>query len=621
MRGDFPDPSGISQPVPIQPPAITRMLNANFVSDGICDSCGTDGRRQGQEVMVPPQSESMREVLGRLEALSRQLHEVAAGQARVEGVVLKVSADVQNLKAAEAPLAPQPPKGGAADTLETQGGEPRIPMTSRDKWLGEGSGITSEKHMVQDLAFAKGWCRKQVLSPSTELQAVKSEPAEDGAEDVASGEAGGLGAETSTSEYEVLRAQTLQSKDPPPPALSKCRGSLRKFMRSQAFESVALVLIVANGVLQGYAVEHLASKGYVSDSVDIARQVFAYTFLAEIFLRMVAEGYLFFWGEGMWWNLLDSVVVVASIVEFVIKGIDEAAAPNRSLNYLYLRLARAMRMVSILRAVRFFRFFRELRLMVHSLLSSLKTMIWGGLLLGVSLYICALCLVEAATVYRLENSDGDDLTKNFGSLGEAVYYLFQGVSSGMLWGDLAKPFVAVNWGYAIGFSCIMCILSLMVLNIITAVLVQEAHEKAESEKEDILKEEAVRSRELQVVLDDVCSSVQGVVSGSVASSRIGLSEFQALLADERARAYFSGIGLHPTEAWGLFRLLDLDSSGAIDRNEFAAGCVRLKGRMRSVDLPTLMYENKRVMSKFYNAMKSFQDQLDQIHTVLQSTWI
>jgi hypothetical protein len=45
----------------------------------------------------------------------------------------------------------------------------------------------------------------------------------------------------------------------------------------------------------------------------------------------------------------------------------------------------------------------------------------------------------------------------------------------------------------------------------------------------------------------------------------------------------------------LFDLLDIDCSGSLSVDEFLLGCMRLKGHAKSVDIASIMVENKRMM--------------------------
>merc|ERR1712066_605385 len=88
------------------------------------------------------------------------------------------------------------------------------------------------------------------------------------------------------------------------------------------------------------------------------------------------------------------------------------------------------------------------------------------------------------------------------------------------------------------------------------------------------------------------------------SATITAQEFEIHLRDERVRAHLSSVGLKIHEALGLFKLLDTDNSGQIAIEEFVVGCMRLKGGAKSIDLATLMYENKRMAERF-NSFESF----------------
>merc|ERR550525_446985 len=74
-------------------------------------------------------------------------------------------------------------------------------------------------------------------------------------------------------------------------------------------------------------------------------------------------------------------------------------------------------------------------------------------------------------------------------------------------------------------------------------------------------------------------------------------EMRRQLKNKRVRAHLASMGLHLHEAEGLFRLLDVDGNGVVSTEEFIFGCMRLAGNAKSIDLATLMYENKRMMTR------------------------
>merc|ERR1712193_331044 len=81
------------------------------------------------------------------------------------------------------------------------------------------------------------------------------------------------------------------------------------------------------------------------------------------------------------------------------------------------------------------------------------------------------------------------------------------------------------------------------------------------------------------------------------SGNLSWSEFQEHIKDERVQAFFRALELDAAEAQGLFQLIDTDSDQTVHLNEFINGCIRLKGQAKSLDLVTLLHENKKVHLK------------------------
>mmetsp|Transcript_7886 Transcript_7886/g.23925 ORF Transcript_7886/g.23925 Transcript_7886/m.23925 type:complete len:143 (+) Transcript_7886:295-723(+) len=71
-----------------------------------------------------------------------------------------------------------------------------------------------------------------------------------------------------------------------------------------------------------------------------------------------------------------------------------------------------------------------------------------------------------------------------------------------------------------------------------------------------------------------------------------LENFQQEFKNPQMLQYFQSIDLDPSEAEGLFRLLDPDDTGIIDAEDFVMGCLRLHGAAKSIDLTVLMCEDR-----------------------------
>merc|ERR1719356_322959 len=77
-----------------------------------------------------------------------------------------------------------------------------------------------------------------------------------------------------------------------------------------------------------------------------------------------------------------------------------------------------------------------------------------------------------------------------------------------------------------------------------------------------------------------------------------LQEFERRLDDERVIAYFNALKLDVSDARTLFTLLDYDQSGEIAVDEFLAGCHKLKGESRSLDIAIMQYEIRWLKEAF-----------------------
>lgn len=74
-------------------------------------------------------------------------------------------------------------------------------------------------------------------------------------------------------------------------------------------------------------------------------------------------------------------------------------------------------------------------------------------------------------------------------------------------------------------------------------------------------------------------------------------EFEFFLSKPDFQLQLRSLGIHPTEAHGLFKLLDGDQSGVVSIEEFLSGCLRLKGTAKAVDMLTLLFENAKLSRK------------------------
>merc|ERR1712050_800627 len=77
--------------------------------------------------------------------------------------------------------------------------------------------------------------------------------------------------------------------------------------------------------------------------------------------------------------------------------------------------------------------------------------------------------------------------------------------------------------------------------------------------------------------------------------------FEGLLDTPQMKEAFKAINVDPSEARGLFKLLDMDNSGVVNAEEFLCGCMKLRGPAKALDLAILSREVRRMESSFAKA--------------------
>merc|ERR1719221_2298647 len=85
------------------------------------------------------------------------------------------------------------------------------------------------------------------------------------------------------------------------------------------------------------------------------------------------------------------------------------------------------------------------------------------------------------------------------------------------------------------------------------------------------------------------------------SGEISQDEMKSKMQDGEVSSYFAALGVDAKQVSQLFRLLDMDDSGTITREEFLKGCLFLRGNAKSIDIAVVHQE-----------LKMLQDSMDEV---------
>jgi len=382
----------------------------------------------------------------------------------------------------------------------------------------------------------------------------------------------------------------------------------KDLLSSTRFDNFIGALILINAVTIGVQTNYAATE--VTEEFPryftVLERVFLIVFSVELCLRIYVYRKKFFCArKNLLWNLFDFTVVVMQVAEEIVNLMpqpDDPDAQGISANDLLLvRILRILRIVRILRVVRVLHLISELRTIVSSIVGSFKSLGWTVLLLALMIYIVAVYFTQSTTAHMVAikgsnmTKDDEDLQYFFGSLPRTGLSLWQAMSGGADWDSMAGPLMTqISVLQGVLFAAYIAFALLALMNVVTGVFVQTALQSAKDEEDAFLVDQIVK-------LFDWAERSQ--------TAKISLAEIEERLNDPAVAQEWKSINVQPAEAEYLFTLLDIEESGEISFQEFLSGCLRLHGHSKSMDVLTIMQENRsasRMWQQTYSRWDEYQ---------------
>ena len=341
--------------------------------------------------------------------------------------------------------------------------------------------------------------------------------------------------------------------------------------------------------------------------VDIG---FTVVFAGEVFLRICAFECTFVTGIEARWNVLDLLLVVVSIIEM--------AAVRLGLELSYIRTLRLFRIFRTLRVVRTVPLFMKLRIMVNAIANSVLSLFWAlGLLLFTMLLFSAV-FVQGATQYISQRAEDALFQTNleyletfFSSLPMAVMTLYMSITGGVSWWDVEKVMLEIGVVYGLLFLVYVAVMFFALLNIVTGIFVNDAVEMAQLDRDVMMRFEQDKRRHVMKSLEGIFAQIDK------GTGLVTLEDFSASLERPHIAALLSHLQLEISDAVSLFKALDVDGSEGLEMEEFVMGCLQIRGQAKTVDMVTLMRENKRLMKKLTKSSSRHEDSLNHINKQLE----
>eukprot|EP00929_Paragymnodinium_shiwhaense_P034650 TRINITY_DN1881_c0_g2_i4.p1 TRINITY_DN1881_c0_g2~~TRINITY_DN1881_c0_g2_i4.p1 ORF type:complete len:723 (+),score=152.18 TRINITY_DN1881_c0_g2_i4:94-2262(+) len=423
----------------------------------------------------------------------------------------------------------------------------------------------------------------------------------------------------------ALVSQMLQDESEAKEAAG--RKLCKAIVAHPAFEAYFAILIILNAVVACAEVQLTLEDPHrpLPALLKPLAHLLGIHFVVELFLRLGAAGSLkgYLSGPNYGWNYFDLVLVGTWCIEACLEALQTLTDSSFSANATGLsnmrlfRVLRITRIIRLLRVARILRFVRALNLLVLSIVITLRSLVWASVLLLIIIFTFAIfiCQSVADTLRDCDDCVMDSKLKLYwGSLPAASLSLFQVITNGKDWDDLARPLMEQG-----GFLLIILIVFIIfsqfaVLNVVTGVFCQAAVEGSQRDRE-LMVQNMVNNKQRFV---DALGEQFANMFRQLGDGGLNMEAFEEHLHAKSVREYFAMLELDTSDAWTLFRLLDVDHSGCIDVEEFVDGCLRLKGTARSIDLARLSMELKHTYLKISDEVMTVKGHVRDVQKALDA---
>jgi len=319
--------------------------------------------------------------------------------------------------------------------------------------------------------------------------------------------------------------------------------------------------------------------------------------------------------QSVLWNYFDLLVVAAQLVQEAIEFFRPSSEGNDADNLRILRVLRVLRIVRIFRLVRVLHLIGELRTIVSSIMGSFRSLFWTVILLLLLMYIVGVWFLQSVTDHFVQqrgdeggggalSSGEDQLRKHFDSLARTILSLWQALSGGVNWGEVANPLISeVQPLLGVAFAAYIAFALLALMNVVTGVFVQTALHSAEQEEESFLTSQIIQ-------LFHKCKDDDSW--GCITEQ-----DLEERLDDPELAKEWKNISVSADEAHYVFALLDVDETGEVQFEEFLSACLRLKGNAKSLDMLIQLQESRHTKRVLEDALARLEENVTKITDTIQ----
>merc|ERR1719362_1246191 len=382
---------------------------------------------------------------------------------------------------------------------------------------------------------------------------------------------------------------------------------INRLEESRVFDVICGLVIVLNAISMAVAADY-EMQNFQQPTNEILVRIelaFVIVYTVELVIRITAKRLKFFFFP---WSWFDLVIVAVGWMEVV---------SSSSTSLTQVRMMRILKMMKVMRVLRVMRSLREVRLLLNSLMGSVKPLLWTVFIITGINFMFGICFVQSIAALRHDiwnNGGGGDgqpepeqlemLYSAWGSVPQAMYTLFKVSTGGVSWGEVSDPLLATTgWSTFVIFLLYIAFFMFVMTNAVTAIFVSSAEEYASKDSHNMLYDQLQAKTEYMTRVVPLYREMDCDGNGEVTKA-----EFSKYINDPRMIAFASSLEIDTMDLDQFFDVLSSRGEMPVDLDTFVDGCIRLRGAARSMDVYDMLIQH-RALSQEVGIIRSLLERL------------
>jgi len=273
-------------------------------------------------------------------------------------------------------------------------------------------------------------------------------------------------------------------------------------------------------------------------------------------------------------------------------------------HFAIFRMVRLSRLIQVM--MRFVSLVEPLWKLVRGFLSSLSMLLWTLVIMCILIYVFACIGVEAISGNGVLNADptvAEIMETHFNSLGRTMLTLVRFTT-----GDITRiyfPLIIANPYVAWYFVAAYLVITILLMNLITASLVNNAINQGREDEEMRVKKIKDKLEEFEPQLKKVFSHLDEDGSGDINMKE--LARFQPEIAGIKLSPEIEEV-LKPESLEDTYECFDVDGTGTVSQAEFIQGCLAILTKDTSIWVTQLLQLSRNNMVQLKKILDMLDDQ-------------